>query len=149
MPDTTEHTAYLRERRRLYARAWRAKNKDKVREYDNKRSLEQREVRRDRERKRYALKLSRERRGETPEGRQNELQTLAGRPKPDICDVCGRGGLIVYDHCHQQGHFRGWLCHMCNATLGFVADDPEILLKLANYLRQNANKGAQPALPGI
>lgn len=56
------------------------------------------------------------------------------RPKPDTCEVCGRGGRIVYDHVHDTKEFRGWICHNCNVALGHVSDDPEILLKLAAYL---------------
>lgn len=62
------------------------------------------------------------------------LEAIAGRPKPDACEVCGNGGKISFDHCHGTGAFRGWLCDPCNLTLGLVKDDHEVLRKLAGYL---------------
>jgi hypothetical protein len=66
-----------------------------------------------------------------------EQLLLAGRPKPEHCELCG--GLpdkkgIVWDHDHASGEFRGWLCGRCNLVLGKVKDDPELLRKLADYL---------------
>jgi len=61
-------------------------------------------------------------------------QELSAGPKPTVCDVCDRGGRIVFDHCHHSDAFRGWICHNCNVVLGLVNDDPEILTKLAAYL---------------
>jgi hypothetical protein len=64
---------------------------------------------------------------------------LAGRPKPDACDVCGSNEKykhigICFDHDHLTGQFRGWLCAKCNLALGLVDDSPERLKKLAEYL---------------
>ena len=38
------------------------------------------------------------------------------------------------DHCHSTGVPRGVLCHYCNIALGAFRDDPEILRKAAAYL---------------
>lgn len=60
---------------------------------------------------------------------------LAGRPKPDACEVCAEPGRrIVFDHCHANGQFRGWICDRCNKTLGMVKDSPRLLIMLAEYL---------------
>jgi hypothetical protein len=77
---------------------------------------------------------------------------LAGRPRPEFCEVCGRppkdGRILVFDHCHTKGHFRGWLCHGCNTVLGMVDDDPEICLRLAAYLRRTKDgSSTQLTLP--
>ena len=66
--------------------------------------------------------------------RLKKQQTEAGRSKPKICEVCGRGGKIVFDHCHGSKKFRGWLCNGCNVILGYANDSPEILKKLIRYL---------------
>lgn len=62
----------------------------------------------------------------------------AGCVRPTECDVCGpeARGPICFDHSHQTGEFRGWLCSGCNFALGQVNDSPEILEALARYLRQ-------------
>lgn len=73
------------------------------------------------------------------EMRAADLATLAGRPKPEACEVCGASDRrIVFDHCHAHGHFRGWLCINCNSALGLVSDNAQTLRALAAYLdRQN------------
>lgn len=66
----------------------------------------------------------------------------AGRPRPDVCEVCEepnkRGKRLAFDHCHANGHFRGWLCDGCNLTLGLMRDSPSRLQKLAQYLIEDA-----------
>lgn len=68
--------------------------------------------------------------------REAERVEVAGRPRPEICDICeGNHHLgIVFDHCHNTGKFRGWLCDRCNKTLGIVKDSPDLLRKMAEYL---------------
>jgi hypothetical protein len=58
------------------------------------------------------------------------------RPKPECCEVCDKPHRkIVFDHCHETGAFRGWICDPCNVALGLVKDNPETLERLAKYLR--------------
>src|SRR5215831_4559704 len=71
------------------------------------------------------------------EWKQHRREKLAGRPKPETCEVCGRRNGrwgIMFDHCHKTGKFRGWLCYSCNTILGHADDNPEILRKLIDYL---------------
>lgn len=94
----------------------------------------------------YARRLAREK-----TRKRSEREFQAGRPRPNVCDVCGRSdGHIDFDHCHQKGHFRGWLCKQCNTALGLVEDNPSILLKLIAYLKRTSNGvSRQMSLPGI
>ena len=59
---------------------------------------------------------------------------------PDHCNICGNsnrsGWQLAYDHNHQTGKFRGWLCGRCNMTLGGVKDSAELLQKMINYINQ-------------
>lgn len=65
-------------------------------------------------------------------------ERLAGRPKPKNCELCGNPSpKIVWDHNHETGKFRGWICTPCNYILGRVKDDPEVLRKMADYLDQH------------
>lgn len=44
---------------------------------------------------------------------------------------------FAVDHNHKTGKIRGLLCSNCNTTLGKCKDNPEILLNLINYLKDN------------
>lgn len=59
------------------------------------------------------------------------------RPRPNECEGCnglpGKQG-IVWDHNHNTGKFRGWLCNRCNRVLGMCNDSINILNGLKNYL---------------
>lgn len=81
------------------------------------------------------------------EREEQKLTEIAGRQRPDTCDICDTNavGRIVFDHCHDGGHFRGWICDRCNRTLGAVKDSLDLLRALANYLendRDNQRKEA-------
>ena len=67
---------------------------------------------------------------------RNKLK-LAGRPKPHLCEACGRPGKIVWEHSHSTGKFRGWTCYKCNIILANCNDSVEILEKLIAYLKRN------------
>lgn len=69
--------------------------------------------------------------------RREIQEKIAGRLKPEYCEVCGRSGTINFDHNHTTGKFRGWLCRGCNLALGFVGDNKEIFEKLIIYLETN------------
>lgn len=62
----------------------------------------------------------------------------ATRPKPKNCEICNREGTIVFDHCHKNNKFRGWICMSCNTSLGHVKDKIEILQQMITYLVKNS-----------
>lgn len=66
--------------------------------------------------------------------RHQLLEIVAGRPKPNICEVCQKAASIVFDHCHLTDKFRGWICISCNIALGMVKNSPSVLRSLADYL---------------
>lgn len=61
-------------------------------------------------------------------------EKIAGRKKPKQCELCGAMGTICFDHDHKTGKFRGWICRRCNATLGLVKDNSELLNSMVKYL---------------
>lgn len=44
---------------------------------------------------------------------------------------------IQIDHCHSTGKVRGILCRHCNTALGFMKDDIDAILRLADYARRH------------
>jgi hypothetical protein len=65
---------------------------------------------------------------------------LRARP----CDLCSTeppstGRAHSIDHDHTTGAVRGVLCHSCNLALGHFKDDPERLLRAAQYLSRDTD----------
>jgi hypothetical protein len=73
--------------------------------------------------------------------KQRHQLTLASapRPRPEVCECCGNeqpGRALSFDHCHDSGQFRGWLCVQCNVGIGALGDNEEGLMRAIIYLRQ-------------
>jgi hypothetical protein len=67
--------------------------------------------------------------------RIKELEEIAGRPRPEKCEICKNDReKICFDHDHKTGKFRGWICVKCNTILGKVKDSPKLLQSLIDYL---------------
>tara|TARA_R100000750_G_scaffold51590_1_gene36663 strand:- start:379 stop:903 length:525 start_codon:yes stop_codon:yes gene_type:complete len=43
------------------------------------------------------------------------------------------------DHCHNTNTIRGWLCNMCNVSMGQLGDDIPTLERAIKYLRGELN----------
>lgn len=123
-PETPEQRA----RRLVLRRAAYLRNKDKVLNYNRE----------------YHRKTK-------PWRRQQEDK--AGRVRPELCEICGRKPnkrALNFDHCHQRGVFRGWICDNCNRALGLVHDDANHLRKLIAYLERTKDLvSPQLSLPGM
>jgi hypothetical protein len=44
---------------------------------------------------------------------------------------------LYVDHCHTTGNVRKLLCQHCNSGLGMFRDNPELLSKAADYLKEH------------
>lgn len=64
-----------------------------------------------------------------------------------LCDLCGkppnplheRHRRLHIDHDHAvAGHFRGFLCHLCNSGLGGFKDNPVVIAAAIRYLAERA-----------
>jgi len=62
--------------------------------------------------------------------------------KTQSCQICqSPDAILVLDHCHDTGRFRGWLCHKCNLGIGYLNDDPilaEMAFRYLNHFEQQA-----------
>jgi hypothetical protein len=72
--------------------------------------------------------------------KEAELWDIAGRPRAERCELCMESVMTVFDHCHDGGHFRGWICDRCNRVLGSVKDDTELLKAMIRYLENDRGK---------
>lgn len=55
-----------------------------------------------------------------------------------ICDTEHADSKPLYvDHCHKTGTVRKLLCQHCNTGLGMFRDNPELLTKAADYLKEH------------
>lgn len=58
------------------------------------------------------------------------------------CHICGKhesnnGKRLAVDHNHATGKVRKLLCHHCNAALGSVQEDLQILQKMITYIEEH------------
>ena len=54
------------------------------------------------------------------------------------CKICGKASEVkklAVDHCHATGKIRDLLCGPCNTGLGLFQDNPELLIKAADYVK--------------
>ncbi len=56
--------------------------------------------------------------------------------KPETTTKLGVVRRLAVDHNHETGQIRGLLCTRCNAALGFMYEDIEILESMISYLRE-------------
>ena len=73
--------------------------------------------------------------GAMPQTLENK-EKLAGRKKPERCEICGAFGSdfkkgLCFDHNHETNEFRGWICMRCNFAIGLAKDSSQLLRKMA------------------
>ena len=59
-----------------------------------------------------------------------------------VCAICKKSSKLkssrlAVDHCHKTGKVRGLLCGQCNAGMGFLQDDIELLCRAIEYLKES------------
>lgn len=131
--ERLEHNRKAYEKRLERNREWRKNNKEKLKEYYQKRQTSP-------ERKEYDRIRSYQRRyGITREiflemrERQNRCCAICGRHEDE---KLSRWGTLCIDHDHKTGQVRKLLCAQCNKGLGSFRDSPELLEKAMEYIKE-------------
>jgi hypothetical protein len=69
--------------------------------------------------------------------RKHLKKSAPKQPENMLCECCGtKVDTFYFDHCHETGKFRGWVCRSCNVGIGFLGDNIEGLEKALAYLRK-------------
>lgn len=128
-------------------REWREANRDHVDTYNreyNKRP-ERQEAHRQRSKAAYHRDPLR--------ARENKLRNAFGLSLADydqmltaqdgVCAICHKacksGRELAVDHDHETGEVRALLCMNCNRAIGWLQDDPDLLMKATDYLLRHRN----------
>lgn len=64
----------------------------------------------------------------------SETEVTALLEQFPVCPICRINEPKHVDHDHVSGRVRGILCFTCNAALGQLRDDPEIIRRAADYV---------------
>lgn len=113
---------------RVRNREWKARNPEKLAEYERRRPRRTTQERREHQLRQYGI----------TQQRYDELvEQQGGR-----CAICqqiptptARTQIALFvDHCHATDKVRGLLCHNCNCAIGHMKDDIKRLRAAIAYL---------------
>jgi hypothetical protein len=138
------HTEEVMAKKREDIKGWRNKNPEKVLAQKKRHYEKNKEVCKQRAREWYHSNKDR--------SKDNAMLRKYGitlkqceslKEKQEYCcALCGehesanKQGLVV-DHCHVSGNVRKLLCPPCNVGLGMFKDNPELLIKAADYIKEH------------
>lgn len=103
---------------------WRKNNVEKVKEYQRTSNL----------RKNFGIGIEEY---ETLLSEQNGVCAICAQFETFIHKATGKPARLAVDHCHTSGNVRKLLCKACNNGLGLFRDNPELLIKAADYLKEH------------
>lgn len=106
-------------------RKWWAANPEKIRESVRKWRKENPEKMRALSRRKHAK-------------RRGYLDCTEYPPPPadSRCAICSKVSKMYFDHDHETGMFRGYLCRFCNTGLGRFGDNIDGLRRVLEYLER-------------
>lgn len=111
-------------------RSWHHANRDRVREYKQRRAKERPDLIKASKLKVYGLTL---------EDYRSMIEAQDGK-----CAICRKDfqpGKLTgphVDHCHSTGEVRELLCRSCNSILGYADENPDTLVAAADYIRRHS-----------
>tara|TARA_Y100000741_G_scaffold341788_1_gene304304 strand:+ start:97 stop:474 length:378 start_codon:yes stop_codon:yes gene_type:complete len=57
-------------------------------------------------------------------------------PRPDRCPICAAQSKLVLDHNHDTGLPCGWICNLCNQSVGRM-HNPAVLHNFVAYIQKH------------
>ena len=78
-------------------------------------------------------------------GLKHDVAVSLAKNRIGECKICNKVTKLVVDHCHDTKVVRGLICDSCNKMLGHSFDNPQTLIKAAEYLRNNTMTEIQDA----
>ena len=132
-----------------YMKAWRVANPEKVKEITKRQWINRDKEKRKEWERNYYHKIKNTEKFKSSKTKRITYQRLwtlrkkeqfAGRQRPNKCEICNEYRKIVFDHNHDTGQFRGWICDKCNVAIGMIDENIDKLLKIKNYLEERNGK---------
>lgn len=132
-----------------YLKEWRKKNPEKSKEASLKSYYKHRENRLKSRNEKYATdseyrKKHRASNREWLYGITQEQYDILLETQNGLCAICKKiqeskkTKNLYVDHNHKTGRIRGLLCQKCNSAIGLVGESINILEKIINYLKIDA-----------
>jgi len=130
--NNKEKIREYREKNKEKIQKWREENKEKIRE--NQRKYYKNDKKKYREKRlKYLFGITLKEYDKMLK-EQNSRCVICGTKKVGRNQYNNRS--LGVDHDHKTGKIRGLLCNNCNTTLGFLKDNPLILIKAVKYLQK-------------
>ena len=82
-------------------------------------------------------------------GLKHDVAVSLAKNRIGECQICSKVTKLVVDHCHDTKIVRGLICDSCNKVLGHSFDNPQTLIKAAEYLRNNTMTEIQDIQNGV
>jgi Autographiviridae endonuclease VII len=134
-------------RHREEVKRWKKKNAAKVRAYARRNYAQNRAKFCARSRKNYRQSPEIRLRADLKARYDMTLEefNLLLAEQNGVCAICGlpetgKFSRLSVDHDHSDNSIRGLLCSACNSGIGRLKDDPELLIRAADYLRKAEEK---------
>lgn len=69
-------------------------------------------------------------------GLTREMVEIMDNAQGGRCALCFKEKLLILDHCHKYNEARGLICRGCNFALGVFEDDPDRMIRAADYVKR-------------
>jgi len=71
---------------------------------------------------------------------QNGKCAICSEKQSAITKKSGTSHFLCVDHCHKTGKVRGLLCVNCNIAIGKFKDNPSLMIKASEYIKEQLSE---------